>query len=104
MERKSLMRGIDVPDAKADRKKGAKEDANAIPPGKIVMIVGCFLVGGAGIAYSAGLFDGKAVHNSKVILPAGDPVSPQSQKRMEERKKKLDLPEGHPQKPVVGAS
>ncbi|XVJ60762.1 MAG: hypothetical protein HEQ23_15790 [Tepidisphaera sp.] len=103
MERKSLMRGIDVPDTKAD-KKAKEKSGDGIPPAKIALVVVCFLIGGAGIAYSAGLFDGKPVHNNKVVSPTGDTLTPEAEKRIEERKKKMELPEGHPQKPVIGAS
>ena len=105
MERKSLMRGLNIPDAKADKKKGEKsKSGDSVPPAKIALIVGCFLIGGAGIAYQQGLFDGKPVLNGKVISAQGDPVTPEVQKRLDERKKKLELPDGHPQKPVISGS
>jgi hypothetical protein len=105
MERKSLMRGIDVPDGKDDKKKGGKAGGGeSIPPTKIALIVGCFLVGGAGIAYNFGVFDSKPAVNGKIVSPTGDPVTPEAQKRMDDRKKKLELPDGHPQKPIIGAS
>jgi hypothetical protein len=102
MERKSLMRGIDVPeDKKSSRKSGGD---TAIPPAKIAIIVGCFIVGGLGIAYNFGVFDSKPVINGKQVLPQGDPVTPEAQKRMDDRKKKLELPDASGQKPVIGAS
>lgn len=102
MERKSLMRGIDVPEEKKSTAKSGGD--KAVPPAKIALIVGCFVVGGLGIAYNAGVFDSKPVLKGKQILPQGDPVTPEAQKRMDDRKKKLDLPDGHPEKPVIGAS
>lgn len=101
MERKSLMRGIDVPEAKADKKK---KDADSIPPAKIALIVVCFVIGGAGIAYSMGLFESKPKFNNQTVSPTGTTLTPEAEKRIEERRKKLELPDGHPQKPVIGAS
>lgn len=102
MERKSLMRGIEVPEGKADKRK--ERGSDSIPPAKIALVVVCFLVGGAGIAYSAGLFEGKPTFKDKVVSPTGDPVTPQAQKQLDERKQKLQLPDGHPQKPVISGS
>lgn len=104
MERKSLMRGLDIPDKKADKKSGKSEGKESIPASKIALIVGCFLVGGAGLAYNFGVFDGKPKLNGKVISPQGDPVTPEAQQRLDDRKKKLELPDGHPQKPVISGS
>ena len=103
MSRKSLTAGLKFEEEKSAAQAKAKAGATA-STGKIALILGCFLVGGAGIAYSMGLFDGAPKHAGKPVNPQGEQFTPEVQKSVEQRQKRMELPEGSTQKPVVGAS
>ena len=103
MARKSLTAGLKFDDEKAPAKgKGGEEKPK--PTAKIALVVACFILGGAGIAYNFGAFEGTPKHAGKVVAPTGDTVTPEVQKSMDDRQKRLDLPVGDPKRPVTGAS
>lgn len=108
MARKSLTSGLNFEDDKAPAKgkgKGGRGDeGSGAPTGKIVLISICFLLGGLGLAYNFGLFEGKPKHAGKPVNPQGESFTPEVQKSIDNRAKRLELPEGNPSRPVTGAS
>lgn len=105
MPRKSLTEGLDVGEKKSSSKSSeGKSESGGLTGGKIALIAGCFVVGALGIVYQMGLFDGKPTHAGKPVNNNGAVFTPKETKQIEDRKKLLDLPEGSPNKPAVGAS
>lgn len=106
MARKSLTHGLDIPDKTAEK---AKRPANpdATPPAKIAMVVGMLVIAAAVPAWYFGAFDslfGGPKFKNAPVSPQGDAVSPEVRKELDERAKRLELPDGDPKKPVLGAS
>jgi hypothetical protein len=107
MAGKSLVDGLNIPD-----KKGGKEKAKSgggegqLTGGKIAFLVVAFLIGGFGVAYSLGFnpFEKKAEFKGQPVSPQGTGMSEAGKKREDDMQKKMQLPDGHPDKPVIGAS
>jgi hypothetical protein len=106
MPGKSLTDGLNIPDKKSGKEKSSGGGEGKLTGGKIAFLVVAFLIGGFGVAYSMGFnpFEKKAVHNGQVVSPQGTGLSEQGKKRIEDFEKKMQLPDGHPDKPVIGAS
>jgi predicted metalloprotease len=107
MAGKSLTEGLNIPDKKSGKEKSSSGGGEGkLTGGKIAFLVVAFLIGGFGVAYSMGFnpFEKKAVHKGQVVSPQGTGMSEQGRKREEDMQKKMQLPDGHPDKPVIGAS
>jgi hypothetical protein len=106
MPQKSLTEGLNIPDKKGGKEKVSSGGEGKLTGGKIAFLVVAFLIGGLGVAYSMGFnpFEKKAEFKGQPVSPQGTGMSEAGKKREEDMQKKMQLPDGHPDKPVIGAS
>lgn len=107
MARKSLTHGLDIPDKAAEKASKAASASEPIPPAKIALVVGLLVIAAAVPAWYFGAFEalmGGPKFKNAPVAPQGNQITPEVQKQMDDRAKRLELPAGDPKKPTIGAS
>lgn len=102
MARKSLADGLKFDDKKSDKPKSS--DGSGASTKQIVIVCLGFLAGGLGIAFYMGAFD-RTPTKPVITVTAPEPeVQAVKEKAKAEQDRLMQLPNGHPKKPIIAGS